>query len=123
VAIDVSMELRTGREVEAPKGPTNGSPAYRGMKTRGIRTYPLSTIEPGGVDHQQRFQKIGGPPLGVHSVTVILIFLGLPKLSQKSLDRGRLIAPCGFDQLIEPCVPGLGCLRCPVMISPQTFSS
>jgi len=78
VAIDVSMELRTGRKVEAPKGPTNGSPAFRGMRTRGIRKSQLSTIDPGGVDHQQRFQKIGGPLLGVHSVTVILIFRGLP---------------------------------------------
>ena len=72
------MELRIGRKVQAPKGPTNSSPAYRGMKTRGIRKPQLSTIDPGGVDHQQRFQEIGGPLLGVHSVTVILIFRGLP---------------------------------------------
>ncbi len=58
--------------------PRRGLPTVATGETRGIRKPQLSTIDPGGVDHQQRFQKIGGPLLGVHSVTVILIFRGLP---------------------------------------------
>jgi hypothetical protein len=75
-----------GREdkVVAPKGPTNGSPARHGMKTRGKRKCQLSTIDPGGVDHEQRFEEIGGPLLGVRSVTVMLIYRGLTKPSQNS---------------------------------------
>ena len=34
-------------------------------------------IDRGGVDDQQRFEEIGGPLLGVRSVTVMLIYRGL----------------------------------------------
>ncbi len=47
------------------------------MKTRGKRKSQLSTIDPGGVDHEQRFDEIGGPLLGVRYVTVMLIYRGL----------------------------------------------
>ncbi len=54
--------------------PQRGLPTVATGETRGIRKPQLSAIDPGGVDHLQRFQEIGGPLLGVHSVTVILIF-------------------------------------------------
>ena len=47
-------------------------------------------IDPGGVDHQQRFQKIGGPLLGVHLVTVILIF-------RSPADGYYWVAPAGLS--------------------------
>ena len=82
------MELRIGRKVQAPKGPTNSSPAYRGMKTRGIRKSQRITTDPGGVDHQATIPKRLGDPARVldEVLSKSLPWVGIPRPAGLLLD-------------------------------------
>ena len=68
------MQLRAGRKVQAPKGPTNSS-HWRNPWNKEVLA---QNDRPWRGRPSARFEEIGGPLLGVRSVTVMLIYRGLP---------------------------------------------